>query len=93
MPLSSLHSEAKHQRDHDGPLTTELEAVIKAPPSTVDEVTDLIRDKEVEMDQIVCGNPNVLREYKQRQVTIDSLEQEVCLGEWRCGLSKTCRRE
>ena len=33
--------------------------------------------KEVEMDQIVCGNPNVLREYQQRQTQIQLLEQEV----------------
>ena len=29
------------------------------------------------MDQIVCGNPNVLKEFKMRQAQIELLDREV----------------
>lgn len=34
------------------------------------------------MDQIVCGNPNVLKEFKMRQTQIELLDQEVRAGRW-----------
>jgi hypothetical protein len=53
--------------------------------TTYGQVAELIRSKEMEMDAIACANPNVIREYNDRQKTIEQLEKEVMIHshDWR----------
>ncbi|KAG1681379.1 hypothetical protein FOA52_007427 [Chlamydomonas sp. UWO 241] len=68
---------AKAKRDAEAPETPELLATVKAPPTDVEAVKELIREKEQELDQIVCTNPNIMREYQQRHTTIEGLQKTV----------------
>ncbi|GAX85392.1 hypothetical protein CEUSTIGMA_g12808.t1 [Chlamydomonas eustigma] len=77
---SQVAGVAKRSRDAEGPSTPEFEALLKQDPNTEDEVAELVRSKEMEMDAIVCANPNVIREYNDRQKAIEQLEKEVSLG-------------
>ena len=43
LPTPLTRRAAKALRDQEGPLTPELEAVVQAPPATVEGVQDLIR--------------------------------------------------
>ena len=68
---------AKERKDREAPGSPELEAVIKAAPHKVEEVEELVKEKEVEADKIVCANANVFNEFRERQKVIVELEKQV----------------
>ncbi len=77
--LADLRAEAKAlhtEATKVAPMTDGQQELFEGLPSDVTELEDLIAATSAEADAILCPNPGVMQEYKQRAADIAELDKE-----------------
>eukprot|EP00877_Chromochloris_zofingiensis_P011380 jgi/Chrzof1/6496/Cz18g13140.t1 len=73
--------EAKQNAEHTCPLTDVLKGQFTRLPETRGEINEQVHRLEDEAAEIVCNNPRVMEEYKERQAAIGEVEEKLKAAE------------